>query len=769
MLTAILVVVMVSVAYVFLYYKEIKIQKVENLKTLAKVLSTNLKSTLQFNDNQSAFEILSDLKSKNDLIAVELRNSENQIFAVYTKNSKNITANFNDNSKDFEYDFEGNFLYLQYPIFSENEKLGTLLFKMDTHEIDFYLANRVKLTIWIAFLALFIAFVMAIILQRQISKPLYKILNTIDIVRKENNYKYLIKLSNKDEIGKLSVAINEMLNQIDEKDDILMKHNKNLQQTVKERTAKLEENNLKLMQVNEDLVKAKIQAEQSKAVKELFLANMSHEIRTPLNAIIGFQQLLKNTELSPSQIEYVEAIDFAGRNLLSIINDILDLSKIESGKLEFESIPFSVKDTIESVVDLFKQKAKDKKIELIVNHDSKISENLYGDSTRFSQILINLLGNALKFTDKGSVQVTSFLSYENEQEVKCTFEVKDTGIGIELKNLPKIFERFSQASSDTSRLYGGTGLGLTICKFLVEGFGGRINVQSEKGKGSTFVFDIVLKKNEMGQKNQTKNQTIEIQSFDKKISILLAEDVEINQKLMKKIALNWGYDIDVAGNGEQVLEFLSKNDYDILLMDIQMPIMNGFVTCLNIRALENEKKRNIPIIALTAQASNAEAEKCINIGMNAYVSKPFDQYKLKETILRLLVNKEKVIRKVEVIQAPFSKYFDFQNLYNNAQGDITYVKDLFESFLENIPLYLEELNRAIFSKNKITIYESVHKIKSPILLFGLKNCLEPIKIIESKYKTLDWDEEWSSALKKLIKLIKSSIIELEKINADLVQ
>lgn len=392
-----------------------------------------------------------------------------------------------------------------------------------------------------------------------------------------------------------------------------------------------------LHKLNSDLEKANIISEQSKVSKELFLATMSHEIRTPLNSIIGFQQLLKGTPLNDEQKEYVESIDFAGRNLLVIINDILDLSKLEVGKFEFEEVGFNVSEITKSVIELVSPRAKEKNIKLFVSTDSPVPKLLYGDSARLSQILLNLVGNAIKFTEKGEVKIIVKVMEENEEKVTCQFSVEDTGIGIPEDKLASIFESFTQASSTTSRQFGGTGLGLTISKHLVELQGGSIKAESIEGKGSTFSFQLPFKKVTSHKiKNGVKNgsEAPSIQT-NEKLKILLVEDVALNQRLVVKIMEKWGYALDIANNGKIAVEKVKENDYDIILMDIQMPEMDGYEATQLIRSMPNISKQKIPIIALTAHASHAEAEKCINLGMNAYMAKPFNQHQLLNLINQL--------------------------------------------------------------------------------------------------------------------------------------
>ncbi|HEY1039177.1 MAG TPA: PAS domain-containing protein [Bacteroidia bacterium] len=411
----------------------------------------------------------------------------------------------------------------------------------------------------------------------------------------------------------------------------IQKMNSELEVRVQERTAQL-------LATNKELERAKTSAEESKTAKELFLANMSHEIRTPLNAIIGFQYLLKDSQLSAEQKEFVESIDFASRNLLVIINDILDLSKIEAGKFQFDEGEFNISDTLKSVVELVDLRAKEKNLQLKIVQDPAIPSTLYFDATRLSQILLNLVGNAIKFTEKGSIKISTHLLEETENSIMCEFAVEDTGIGISEDMLSTIFERFTQESVETTRKYGGTGLGLTISRHLVEMQGGSIQANSTKGKGSVFSFQLRFKK-VLHKKTITINQAgenIPLIEPTKKLNILLAEDVLLNQRLVMKIMEKWHHHLDIAENGKIAIEKVLANNYDIILMDIQMPEMDGYEATSIIRGFADKRINSIPIVALTAHASSAEAEKCISLGMNSYIAKPFSQQKLQQVIAQLI-------------------------------------------------------------------------------------------------------------------------------------
>lgn len=387
----------------------------------------------------------------------------------------------------------------------------------------------------------------------------------------------------------------------------------------------------------EELHKTAKQLEESLKVKEQFLANMSHEIRTPMNAIIGFTDLLSKTELTAENKQYLHAIQTSGENLLVIINDILDFSKIESGKITFENIPFKPVQLLTMLVELMHPKAIEKKIELSLEIDNKIPETLMGDPTRLNQILINLIGNAIKFTNKGKVKISTFLVSKNKETVDIKFEVSDTGIGIPNESLKKIFESFTQATEDTARKYGGTGLGLAITKQLIELQGGEISVKSVLKKGSEFSFTLKFRQVDSGDDLNTSKEKISKDKFPLKgIKVLVVEDNKFNQLLAIKILQNWKCEVDVADDGKIAIDMANKKNYDIILMDIQLPEMDGYETTHFIRNKMDSPKCNIPIIAMTAHAFAQEAEKCLKANMNDYISKPFDQAKLHEKMVHVL-------------------------------------------------------------------------------------------------------------------------------------
>jgi len=388
----------------------------------------------------------------------------------------------------------------------------------------------------------------------------------------------------------------------------------------------------------QEILKARELAENSLKVREVFLANMSHEIRTPMNAIIGFTQLLFESRLSEEQKSFVDAINFSGENLLVIINDILDLSKMQSGKMTLERIDFNLNDLLHGITTSLRRKAQEKGLQLTFEMEAGVPHFVKGDPVRLNQVLTNLISNAIKFTARGYVHLQASARALADGKFSIHFAVRDTGIGIPKDKQADVFESFVQASSETTRKYGGTGLGLTIVKNIVALQEGSISLESMPGYGSTFHVQLPFEKADQ-EIAQIHNQEIadeEALHLLRRASILVVEDNHVNQLLVKRVLDKTGCKTEIVGNGVEAIEKVKTGKYDVVLMDIQMPEMDGYAATKFIRTNLPLPLAEIPIIAMTAHALTSEVEKCISIGMNDYISKPFKQEVLFSKIIKLL-------------------------------------------------------------------------------------------------------------------------------------
>ncbi|HXB40767.1 MAG TPA: ATP-binding protein [Bacteroidia bacterium] len=459
-------------------------------------------------------------------------------------------------------------------------------------------------------------------------------------------------------------------------------------------------------------------AEDAVKSKQQFLSNMSHEIRTPMNAIIGFTKVVLKTDLTAKQKEYLTAIKMSGDALIVLINDILDLAKVDAGKMTFVQTPFKMALSLSAMLHLFETKIQEKNLVLIKEYDSNIPEVLVGDPVRLHQIILNLVSNAVKFTTEGRITVSVRLLDEDESTSTLEFAVTDTGIGIPQNKIEKIFENFQQATSGTSRLYGGTGLGLAIVKQLVEPQGGSIHVKSKVGEGSTFSFILTFQKTK--EEAVAEVEIMELDTEIKNIKILVVEDIALNQLLMKTLLDDFGFERDIAANGKIAIEKLQTKSYDIILMDLQMPEMNGFEATEYIRNTMNSK---IPIIALTADVTTVDLAKCKAVGMNDYIAKPVDERLLYSKIISL-VKKPALIKsgtsnESNLGQSKKIKCIDLHYLTHRTKSDPKLMMEMISLYLEQTPPLINVMKQSLKDKDWNSLYTAVHKMIPSFSIMGI--------------------------------------------------
>src|SRR3989339_365633 len=503
-------------------------------------------------------------------------------------------------------------------------------------------------------------------------------------------------------------------------------------------------------------------AESAVKAKQQFLSNMSHEIRTPMNAIIGFTKVVLKTDLSAKQREYLQAIKISGDSLIVLINDILDLAKVNAGKMTFEQIPFKMALSISAMVHLFETKIQEKNLEFIKEYDNKIPEVLVGDPVRLHQIILNLISNAVKFTTKGKITVRVHLLNEDEEKATVEFAVTDTGIGILENKIEKIFESFQQASSDTARLYGGTGLGLAIVKKLVEMQDGSISVKSKIDEGSTFSFILSFQKT--NAEAELKTGIAELDTEIRNIKVLVVEDIALNQLLMKTLLDDFGFERDIAANGKIAIEKLQTKSYDIILMDLQMPVMNGFETTEYIRDKMNSK---IPIIALTADVTTVDLEKCKAVGMNDYIAKPVDERLLFNKIVGLVkkpvVTKEAENKEVGSTFSGKTKCTNMDYLMHRTKSNPKLMMEMISLYLEQTPPLVSAMKQSLLDKDWVLLHAAIHKMIPSFSIMGINaDYLNMAKQVKEYAGTQQQTDGIPNLVEQIENVCVQACIELEE-------
>ncbi|MCW5912188.1 MAG: response regulator [Cyclobacteriaceae bacterium] len=517
-----------------------------------------------------------------------------------------------------------------------------------------------------------------------------------------------------------------------------------------------------------DITQRKKDAEEllrAQKAKEQFLANISHEIRTPINGIAGMAGLLSQNPSHEERKTYLNAIKSAADNLKVIINDILDLASIESGKLQLEKIGFNLNDLLHSLIDTFSMQAKEKQINLTYSLEKEANRVFTGDPVRLNQILINLISNAVKFTHAGSIQIRVQAQKQKADYYKLRFDISDTGIGIPKDKLQTIFESFSQADASVTRKYGGTGLGLTIVKQLVELQGGSIFVSSKENTGSTFTFYLPYKAGKTATKS-IKPNTYQPKSKEpfKYHSILLVEDNDINRLYASSILKMWGCHFETAENGVVALEKIRNHSFDAILMDVQMPVMDGLETTKAIRQ-GDLKKRNVLIIALTANATQQDYQKCLDAGMNDCITKPFTQQDLFNILNKHLGRKPSLKKENgNGISKPQNTLVDLSYLRKMSNNNQDFINEIIGTFLDSMPNSISEINQNSSSGNWEQVAKIVHKIKPTITLMGIHSLKDKIALLENEAKTNPGSQQ-SKTLADDVSSTLSRVIESLRVKA----
>jgi signal transduction histidine kinase/HPt (histidine-containing phosphotransfer) domain-containing protein/ActR/RegA family two-component response regulator len=613
--------------------------QIQQLRTQAEMLAFNC-SGLAPHDLAAGFEtLLAKLETQASIDSICLFDATNEVVAFYpitTLSADSLrlpVAHYSHRYTEFGE------LELFHPVTKQGEEIGVIYLKSNMREFYEQLYSYATVVVTVTSCSLAVALLFASMMQSLISQPILQLADAARDITTKNDYTIRVTSDSNDELGVLFGSFNRMVDKIQSSQTELKQAHDEMEHRVEQRTRQLQNEIVERERIQSELVRAKEAAEAASESKSRFLANMSHEIRTPLNGILGFADyiLMHDHELREAdRRDYLRTIKKSGESLLVLINDILDLSKIEAGQMDFEKVRFSPHHVIAEVISILRPKAREKSLNLDYQWNSVVPDTIESDPVRFRQLLMNLVGNAVKFSETGRVEVIAQL---DQTTWKLMIDVIDTGIGIPLETQEALFKPFTQGDSSVTRRFGGTGLGLSICKNIARGLGGEVSVTSEIGIGSTFSFTIdtgsltgvAMSPHPIGDIVSDEPLVSHVKSLASR-QILVVEDGDTNRKLIRLVLMRAGADVVMVENGLDALAAAHDGTFDLILMDMQMPIMDGYSATKRLRA----EGFTMPIVALTAHAMRGDEDRCFEAGCTEYLTKPIRQDLLLSTMLTLI-------------------------------------------------------------------------------------------------------------------------------------